>query len=114
MLAAFLRGLFPETGQFDDQIAAIEAEARAIPRPLQKVSAWIPMSREMRIDAGLATPEDIEADRRERAEREARWRALPLPVRLYRGRIRPAFWEARSRLTHAARALRGIECEATP
>jgi len=29
MLAAFLLGLLPETTQFDGQIAAIEAEARA-------------------------------------------------------------------------------------
>jgi hypothetical protein len=69
-----------------------------------------PVSWETLIDAGLGTPEMIAWDRTNDADRLARWAALPWHVRLWR-RLRPRWAEARRRFGHAARALRGIECE---
>lgn len=69
------------------------------------------MTEEALIDAGLATPEMIvRQDTRDR-EREARWRALPWRIRMARRYVWPRWHEAERRLGHAARALRGIECE---
>jgi hypothetical protein len=69
------------------------------------------MSVEFLIDAGLASPLDYAWQAEQDAEREARWRALPRGTRFMRRRVLPRWYEARDRLAHAARALRGIDCE---
>lgn len=79
---------------------------------VRKVATYVPVTRESLIDAGLATEADIRADAEERAEREARWLARPWYQRAYM-RVKYGSWryENVGRLQHAARALRGIECE---
>jgi hypothetical protein len=69
------------------------------------------VSVEFLIDAGLANPLDYAWQAEQDAEREARWRALPRRTRFLRRHVWPRWWEARERLTHALRALRGIACE---
>lgn len=79
---------------------------------VRKVEAIIPVSIEAMIDAGFVAEGPYRAMfEAERREREARWRALPWRVRFWRSRVRPRWDEARYRLAHAARALRGIDCE---
>ena len=78
---------------------------------VQRLSVVIPMTDEMMIDMGIASPEQIERQRVREAEREARWRSLPWHVRLMRRHIRPRWNDWRERIAHANRALRGIECE---
>ena len=75
---------------------------------VRKQYALMIQSRDLRIDMGLATAEEIAA---ERAEVAARWRSLSPWQRFYRRQVRPRWGETRWRLHHAFRALRGIECE---
>lgn len=83
--------------------------------PVRRIPTWIPISDESIVDLGIGSVADQAAaaariEVRRRAV-EARWRALPWRVRA--GRIARWHWaEARSRLEHAGRALRGIDCEA--
>jgi hypothetical protein len=76
----------------------------------EKLSAWVPLTREMLIDLGLATPEMIEQDRLERERNAAGWRAVPWYIKARR-RLHALDWEARYRVAHASRALRGLKCE---
>jgi hypothetical protein len=71
----------------------------------------IPVSVEFLIDAGLANPLDYAWQARQDADREARWRALPRRTRFMRTHVWPRWYKVRGRVVHAARALRGIECE---
>jgi hypothetical protein len=55
---------------------------------VQKIASWVPVTDEAIVDYQLGTPEEqaAAAARLEAlaAERDARWRALPLRTRLYR------------------------------
>lgn len=79
-----------------------------------KLSAIVPVSDELIVDAGIGSPQEqaaaaarLEARRQESA---ARWAALPRRVRIA-GTIRARLYEPRHRLHHAAEALRGHDCE---
>ncbi len=74
---------------------------------LEKVAGHVLVSIETLIDAGLGTPEDIAWDEARRAERLARWYALPWHVRLWRRHVLPRWRETKHRLRHAYDALRG-------
>lgn len=101
----------------EEQGARIEWDTTPIdplnpPQPVRIQSAIIPVSIEAMIDAGLDVPNPYRAlYEADRATHEAAFRALPWRVRFWRTQVTPRWWEARSRLAHAARALRGIECE---
>ena len=73
---------------------------------VRKQYAYMQMSRELRIDAGIATAEEIAASR---AEFEARKhsRRLALGPRY----VRRLWSVAAHRVAHALAALHGIECE---
>ena len=80
------------------------------PPPVQKMSAYVTISDEDLIDAGLA---DEATFRRYEARQEEAWYAylaLPWHVRALR-RWAERRYEARYRLTRAVRALRGMEVD---
>lgn len=77
---------------------------------------YIPLSDEAIVDFGIGTPaeQDAAAARIEArlAASRASWLARPLWQRAWiRLRYHRHWYEARRRLDHAARAIRGIECE---
>jgi hypothetical protein len=84
---------------------------------LKTVAFYIPFSDEAIVDGHLGSPEDqaaaaVRIQDRQR-EARARWLARPLYQRLL-NRVRYSRWrhELPWRFRHAARALRGIECDA--
>lgn len=80
----------------------------------EKLAAWIPVSDELIVDAGIGAPEEQAAaaqriDARLRESRE-RWRSLPFWIRARR-RLVARLYEPRHRIGHAWSALRGVDCE---
>lgn len=81
------------------------------PPEIKYIQSWIPVTDEMLIDMGKASPEVIARYEARRAAAAAAFQALPWYVRFARRQVWWRRHEARSRLSHAWRALRGIECE---
>jgi hypothetical protein len=83
---------------------------------IRKQYMYLPVLDEDIVDFGIGTPAEQEAAaariEARRAASRASWLARPLWQRAWiRLRYSSRWYEARHRLDHVARAIRGIECE---